>query len=64
VGSVLGPVLYAIFVSTLFDNIPLLSFADDSYTVESNAFKINLVKYTEKTLEAITKWIRGSGIKV
>jgi hypothetical protein len=63
-GSVLGPVLYAIFVSTLFDIIPLLSFADESYTIKLSACKINLEKDMEKSLEAITKWLKKSGLKV
>jgi hypothetical protein len=63
-GSVLGPVFYTIFVSLLFNIIPLLLFADNSYTVELNACKINLVKDMEKSLEAISKWLRKSGLKV
>ncbi len=63
-GSVLGPVLYAIFVSPLFDITPILSFADDSYNIVRNKNKIELVRDMEKTLEAITKWLRKSGLKV
>ena len=33
-GSVLGPVLYAIFISPLFDLEDLSAFADDNYTVK------------------------------
>jgi hypothetical protein len=63
-GSVLGPVLYAIFVSPLFDIIPVLSFADDSYNIVRNKDKNELIKDMEKSLEAITKWLRKSGLKV
>jgi hypothetical protein len=35
-GSILGPVLYAMFVSPIFDIVPMLAFADDSYKVEIN----------------------------
>ena len=63
-GSVLGPVLYAIFVSPLFDIKQVLSFADDSFNVESNKDKSTLIKDMEKSLEAITKWLKKSGMKV
>ena len=63
-GSVLGPVLYAIFVSPLFDLVPVLSFADDSYNMESNASKSAVIEDMEKSLEAITKWLKKSGLKV
>jgi len=35
-GSVLGPVLFAIFISPMFDLLQLTSFADDSYINESD----------------------------
>ena len=63
-GSVLGPVLYAIFVSPLFDIIPVLSFADDSYNVETSVDKKTLIEDMEKSLEAIMKWLKKSGLKV
>jgi hypothetical protein len=63
-GSVLGPVLYAMFVSPLFDIVPMLAFEDDSYRVESGADKSVLVNNMEKLLEAIIKWLRNSGLKV
>ena len=41
-GSVLGPILYAIFVSPIFDIVLLLSFADDSYITKTNINKKEL----------------------
>ena len=63
-GSVLGPVLYAIFVSPLFDIEPILAFADDSFNFKSHKNKNQLIKDMEKSLEAITKWLKQSGLKV
>ena len=63
-GSVLGPILYAIFVSPIFDIAPLLTFADDSYITVTNKNKEDLKKDMEKTLEVITKWLKKSGLKV
>ena len=34
--SVIGPVLFALFVSPLYDLESLVSFADDNYTTRSN----------------------------
>jgi hypothetical protein len=63
-GSVLGPILYAIFVSPIFDIAPLLTFADDSYITVTNKNKEDLKKDMEKTLEVITKWLKKSELKV
>ena len=63
-GSVLGPVLYALFVSPLFDIEPVLSFADDSYVVKISKNKNKLVLDLEKSLESITKWLKKSGLVV
>ena len=50
-GSVLGPILYAIFVSPIFDLTDLTNFADDNYVIEINA-KINeLIINMEKGLK-------------
>jgi hypothetical protein len=57
-------VLYAIFVSPLFDIIPILSFADNSYNIERNKDKNKLIKDMEKSLEAFTKWLKKSGLKI
>ena len=48
-GSVLGPVLYAIFVSPMFDLEDMSSFADDNYTIRWHS---NLQPQTWKTRSA------------
>ncbi len=58
-GSVLGPVLYAIFVSPLFDIIPVLSFADDTYNMKMIVNKKTLIKDMEKSHKALMKWLKG-----
>ena len=63
-GSVLGPILYAIYVSLLFDLTSLTNFADDNFIIEFNS-KVNiLIIDMEKKLEMITKWLKESGLKV
>ena len=63
-GSVLGPVLYAIFVSPLFDIEPVLSFADDSYDIQTHKNKDQLKKLVERALNNIMKWLTDSGLKI
>jgi hypothetical protein len=63
-GSVLGPVLQALFVSPLFDIVPLTNFADDNFCIEWDRDLCVLTDKLEKKLEMITKWLRGSGLVV
>ena len=63
-GSILGPILYAIFVSPLFDIEKMTNFADDNYVIRWNKCMEALITDMEKSLEAITKWLKESGLKV
>ena len=63
-GSILGPVLYAIFVSPLFDLVKLTLFADDNYVIRWNRCINLLVVDMQRSVELITKWLRQSGMKV
>ena len=63
-GSILGPILYAIFVAPVFDLEVFLAFADDSYVTKCNKSLELLMVDMKKSLEAITKWLRQSGLKV
>ena len=63
-GSILGPILYAIYVSPLFDLTDLSNFADDNFILTFNRNK-NLCKFEmEAKLKIITKWLKDSGLKV
>lgn len=63
-GSILGPILYSIFTSPLFDKAILLSYADDNFIHKRNKSKEDLVKDMEREIESITKWLRKSGLIV
>ena len=63
-GSVLGPILYALFVSPLFDIANITNFADDNFCLEWNKSIQALITNLERKLEMITKWLRGSGLLV
>ena len=62
--SVLGPILYALFVSPLFDFTDIVNFADDNFCVEWNSTLSVLITNLEMRLEMITKWLRDSGMIV
>ena len=63
-GSILGPILYAIFVAPLFDLEKLSNYADDNYIVRWNSDMESLIIDMKKSLESITKWLKDSGLKV
>ncbi len=49
---------------SLWDLIPCFSFALDSYLPKSNKVLPQLIRHMEKSLEAINKWLKKSGLKV
>ena len=57
-GSILGPILYAIYTSPLFDLQKMTSFADDTYIVRWNKTLTQLIIDMQKSLEMITKWLK------
>ena len=63
-GSILGPILYALFVCPVFDLAMLTMFADDNYIIHWNKHKADLIIQTKNTLELIIKWMKDSGLKV
>ena len=63
-GSILGPILYAIFVSPLFDLAKMTKFADDNFVIKYNKSMSQLIDDMKKTLEMIIKWLKDSGLKV
>ena len=63
-GSILGPILYAIFISPLFDIENLTCFADDKFPLAWNKDKTVLVSEMEVKLKKIVDWLSSSGMKV
>ena len=63
-GSILGPVLYAIFIAPVFDIERLFAFADDKFVPMIGDDKTELARNMESTLENIRKWIKHSGLKI
>ena len=56
--------LYAVYVSPLFDLLKLTNFADDNFVIRWNNCMTALIRDLEKDLEIMTKWLRDSGLKV
>ena len=63
-GSILGPILYAIYVSPLFDLTNLSNFADDNYAITWSKNKETTLALMSEKLQSITKWLTDSGLKV
>ena len=63
-GSILGPVLYAIFVSPLFSLEKLICYADDNFGLEWNRNKEVLAANTQAKLARVITWLTMSGLKV
>ena len=60
----LGPVLYAIFISPLFGLVDLSAFADDNYTIKWHSDTLLLKANMETTLDNIISWLTKSGLQV
>ena len=63
-GSILGPILYALFVSPLFDLTKMTLFADDNYVICRNKHLSELLQEMKETLEKIIKSLSESGLKI
>jgi hypothetical protein len=63
-GSILGPILYAIFTSPLFDIEDMFAFADNKFSQRSYCSLPMLIKETEQALGAMTKPMKNSGLKL
>jgi hypothetical protein len=53
-GCILGPILYAIYVSQLFDKFTMLAFADDTFFLSWNKLLPPLIEDMQKKTEGIT----------
>ena len=61
-GLVLGPVLYAIFISPLFDLEDLSAFADDNYTIKWHRDLEIAKSEIQASLNNIVSWLTSSGL--
>ena len=63
-GSILGPILFSLFVSPLIDLAKITLFADDNYVIVWNKHRGDLIIEMTAKLSLIIKWFKDSGLKV
>ena len=63
-GSILGPVLFSLFLSPLLEKEDLISYADDSYLIRGNKTKEIALQRLQFQLQKVEKWLTNSGLKV
>ena len=63
-GSILGPILYAIFVAPLYEITKLSNYADDNFAIAKHQSKEHCIKLIEQKMKIISEWLRNSGLKV
>ena len=63
-GLILGPVLYAIYISSLFDISQLTNFADKNFAIKWNSTLEVLKLEMQRDLEMIIIWLKDLGLVV
>jgi len=63
-GSVMGPVLFAIFISPMFDLVKATSFADDTYLSEKDSDLNQLLNKLTASAKTLSQWFKSSGLVV
>jgi len=63
-GSVLGPVLFNLFIRPLLETANSPAYADDSYYYGTSKVKLRALEILQENLGRAIKWITNSGLKV
>ena len=63
-GSILGPILYSLFVSPLTEMEKIILFADDNYLLEWSENKSIVIINMQNKITRITNWLTDSGLMV
>ena len=63
-GSVLGPVLFSLFISPIYELEDMISYADDSYIISGEKTKEASKIVLEKSINVVANWLKNSGMKV
>jgi hypothetical protein len=63
-GSVLGPVLFSIFIRPIYDIEDITTYADDNYVVKESGQLSDALRQVEKSVATVSEWLKSSGLKV
>jgi hypothetical protein len=63
-GSILGPILFSLFISPLLEKEDLVSYVDDSYLIRGNKSKEIVLQRLQFQVRNVEKWLTSSGLKV
>ena len=63
-GSILGPVLFNLYLSPLLEKEEMTSYADDSYLIKASKTKEIALQRLQFQCKKVENWMTGSGLKV
>ena len=63
-GSCLGPVLFALFISPVYEIVNCFTYADDNYTIECGKDLDQTIGKVKMKSEILINWLKKSGMKV
>ena len=63
-GSVLGPVLFALFMSPIYDLVEMITYADDSYIISMDKCINRAISKVKMKVEIAINWLTQNGMKV
>jgi hypothetical protein len=63
-GSILGPILFSLFISPLLKKEDMISYADDSYLIRGNKNKDLALQRLQFQIKKVQNWLTSSGLKV
>jgi hypothetical protein len=63
-GSVLGPVLFSLFIRPIYDIEDLTTYADDNYVIKESGSLSNTLQQVETSVQNVANWLKNSGLKV
>ena len=63
-GSCLGPILFALFISPMYDKSDCITYADDNYTIETGSNIDVTIGKVKMKAEILINWLKDSGMQV